>query len=237
MGDKQTEQIDIRARHGHVEVVGMDEVEVAKAIRLYKSVKKQRVYVRRAPVAKVSKDMEQKGFRLLSLDTEPQVRRRIYARRILVTKVSKDMEQKRVRLLSSDTEHQVQRSADLREQLVVKHKAFTDEDLAGLQGIGLSAVRTWISRLRQQGKIFSVDYAGRVLIPAVLLAGSDSIDEQVHSLVAPLQEAQLDEWSIWAWLVSPTGLLSGEIPVEVLKSNPSRARRAAERRAAEIKTR
>lgn len=75
---------------------------------------------------------------------------------------------------------------------------------------------------------------GTTLIPKTQLTSDGQLNGRVTALVKPLIASGLDEWSIWAWLTSSTGLLSGEVPVEVAIQEPARAVRAAERYAAEI---
>lgn len=157
----------------------------------------------------------------------------VNARRALSDSVSRIMLARGIPLVPQDSQRQVQRSVALRERLLTEHGAYTYAQLAELREIESSSVRTWISRLRQQDRIFTVDHAGRTFVPAILLSEPDTLDESVGALITPLLSAGMDEWAIWAWLVSPTGLLSGEVPADMVKTNPSRALKAAVRRAEE----
>lgn len=53
-------------------------------------------------------------------------------------------------------------------------------------------------------------------------------------LSMPLRDVYLDRGAIEAWLHCPTELLSGEIPVNVVITDPERAYRAAKRYATRI---
>jgi hypothetical protein len=47
-----------------------------------------------------------------------------------------------------------------------------------------------------------------------------------------LIDAGVQSWALWTWLTSPTSLLSGEIPEQLVRSTPQRVLRAARRLAA-----
>lgn len=157
------------------------------------------------------------------------------ARSNLSALVHRAMLDAHVPLVSAATQRQVQRSAALREELLVAHGYETHASLAEKRQHGESSVRTWVSRLRERGSVFTVKVKGQTLIPAVQLTPEGQLDEDVASISRPLVAAGLDGWSVWAWLVNPTGRLSGEVPAELAGTHPRRALKAAERYAAEIR--
>lgn len=137
-------------------------------------------------------------------------------------------------LLTTATQRQVQRTAALRQRLMHESGYETHKTLAQLRDSQVSSVRTWVARARERGELFTVKVKGTTLIPKVQLTSDGELNTKVTPLVRPLVSAGLDEWSIWAWLATSTGLLSGEVPVEAVDQQPQRVQRAAERYAAEI---
>lgn len=137
-------------------------------------------------------------------------------------------------LLSTPTQRQVQRTAALRQRLMNDSGYETYESLAHLRESQVSSVRTWAARARERGDLFTVKLKGSTLIPKVQLSTHGDLNAKVTTLVRPLIASGLDEWSIWAWLATSTGLLSGEVPAEVVEYEPERAQRAADRYAAEM---
>ena len=129
---------------------------------------------------------------------------------------------------------QVEMTADLRRSLLADHGAVSYKAFAQLCGSRTSAVRAWVVRVSGRGYLFTVEDNGRILIPRVQLDTNGNLNEHVAALVQPLFHAGLDSWSLWAWLTSPTGRLNGEIPAEVAKEDPARARKAAALYAADI---
>lgn len=133
------------------------------------------------------------------------------------------------------TQRQIQRGTALRADLLENSGYETYESLADTRQTLRSSVRTWVSRLRERGDLFTIKFKGTTLIPSVQLTDSGELNDAVADIVRPLVSSGLDSWSIWSWLCSPTGLLSGDVPVDVSAKNPKRARRAAEREASEIR--
>lgn len=132
-------------------------------------------------------------------------------------------------------QRQIQRGTALRAELLENSGYETYESLAASRQTLQSSVRTWVSRLRERGDLFTVKFKGTTLIPAVQLTDSGDLDEAVADMVRPLLASGLDSWSLWSWLRNPTGLLSSDVPVDVARQNPGRARKAAEREAAEVR--
>jgi hypothetical protein len=92
-----------------------------------------------------------------------------------------------------------------------------------------SSTRTWLSRRKAENKIFAVTHNGRTLIPAFQLDDRGEPRPELQPLLAALQGAGVRGWALWTWLTSPTSLLSGEVPEQLVHTAPKRVLRAAER--------
>lgn len=156
------------------------------------------------------------------------------ARDSLAAHVNQAMLEKRIPLIPAGSQRQVQRNAELRQELLETHGAETYASLAELRGMQESSVRTWVARARHADTLFTVELAGRTLIPRVQLSDSGDLRPVITELTRPLLRVGLDGWSLWAWLVAPTGRLSGGLPAEVATTNMDRAHRAVLRYAAEL---
>lgn len=155
------------------------------------------------------------------------------SRELLLGQLTQAMLDADIPAIPAATQRQVQRTAALRERLL-REGYQTYASLAAMRDTKESSVRTWATRLRQQNKLFTVKRSGQTIIPAVQLTDSGGIRTEVEALVTPLLKAGLDDWSVWAWLASPTDRLSGEVPAVVAATNPGRARRAALRYAQQV---
>lgn len=159
---------------------------------------------------------------------------RVRAREALASHVNQAMVEAGIPLVSDASQRQLQRSAALRKRLLQENGAVTYASLAELREDKESSVRTWVSRERRRNELFTVKLKGQTLIPSVQLTESGKVNPLIAELVRPLLQAGLDSWSLWAWLTSPAGLLSGEIPAEVAAINMKRAHTAATRYATEL---
>lgn len=160
---------------------------------------------------------------------------RVRAREALAAHVNQAMVEAGISLVSDASQRQLQRSAALRKRLLKENGAATYASLAGLREDKESSVRTWVSRERRRNELFTVKLKGQTLIPSVQLTETGKLNPLIAELVRPLLQAGLDSWSLWAWLTSPAGLLSGEIPAEVAATNMKRAHTAATRYAVELR--
>ncbi|MGH3266688.1 MAG: hypothetical protein ACRDNS_32420 [Trebonia sp.] len=159
--------------------------------------------------------------------------RQARARELLLGQLTQAMLDADVPAVPEATGRQVQRTAALCERLL-RGGYDTYASLAAKRDTKESSVRTWVTRLRHKNKLFTVKRAGQTIIPAIQLTGGGGLRPEIESLTTPLLQAGLDEWSVWAWLASPTDRLSGEVPATVAATNPQRARRAALRYASQI---
>lgn len=136
--------------------------------------------------------------------------------------------------MTTASEKQAARRAELTRHLLHDHGAVDVEGLAALRTIPLQDATEMVTHLVETHHLFSVNYAGDTLYPLVQFHDDGSLNEQVAAMVNIfLSNPQGKQgWALWAWLCVPTGLLSGEIPSEVVVDQPERAFRAAKRSAA-----
>jgi hypothetical protein len=117
---------------------------------------------------------------------------------------------------------------------LMRSGAFDHQTLAELWGVSVPATRKRVQRLEGRHELFTVTYLHRVFVPAVVLDPHGAPRPGLRELIAVLAKAGDGGFALWAWLVSPSPYLSGEIPAEVAMTAPDRAERAARARAAEL---
>jgi hypothetical protein len=202
MSVQASDQISVRSTDDHVEVVGLAEEDVERAITLYRAVAQEQTDARAALASHVTETMLRGG----------------------------------IDLVPAASQRQIQRSADLRRRLLAEQGAETYASLAAMRDNQESSVRTWVSRERRRHELFTVEVEGRTIIPRVQLTPGGEVDPLIAELLRPLLRSGEDSWSVWAWLTSPTGLLSGDVPAEVARTGTGirRAHTAAVRHAAEV---
>lgn len=127
---------------------------------------------------------------------------------------------------------QARRQADLRHALLAT-PVYTYETLREVRGDSSSAnTRTWVSRVRKKGRLFTVVVDGHTLIPAFQLTDGVEPRPELAKVLRPLLEAGVNGWALWIWLTHPTALLSGDIPCDALGEAAGRVEKAASRFAA-----
>lgn len=127
---------------------------------------------------------------------------------------------------------QAQRLAAHRNALLAT-PAYTHESLRQVRGDAKeSSTRTWLSRRRDARELFTVSHSGRTIIPAFQFDAAGEPRPELQPVLATLIDAHVQSWALWTWLTAPTSLLSGEVPEQLVRSNPQRVRRAAQRFAA-----
>ena len=138
-------------------------------------------------------------------------------------------------LVSEATQKQAKRTANARVRLIQDEGAATYHSLAEMRGTGQGGARSWVNRLRRDNLLFTVEVNGKTLIPMVQLTSDGQLDELVSEhLVKPLLSAGMEPWSLWSWLTSPTGLLSGDIPAVIVHTATDRVDRAVQRHIADL---
>jgi hypothetical protein len=124
---------------------------------------------------------------------------------------------------------QAQRLASRRDALLAT-PVYTHATLREMRGDAReSSTRTWLARRRDAHELFSLTHDGRTLIPAFQFDGHGRPRPELQPILATLGAAGVHGWPLWTWLVTPTSLLSGEVPEQLAGSDPKRALRAAQR--------
>ncbi|MCI4674421.1 hypothetical protein [Candidatus Mycolicibacterium alkanivorans] len=139
---------------------------------------------------------------------------------------------KNVSLIPPASLAQAQRLAAHRDALLAT-PAYTHESLQQVRGDAReSSTRTWLSRRKDARELFTVKHDGRTIIPAFQLDANAEPRPELQPVLQTLIDAGVQSWALWTWLTAPTSLLSGEIPEQLVRSNPQRVLRAAQRFAA-----
>lgn len=127
---------------------------------------------------------------------------------------------------------QARRLATHRDALLAT-PVLTHQTLRELRGDAReSSTRTWVTRRRDAGDLFTVTHHGRTLIPAFQLDDQGEPRAELQPVLRALLGGGVRGWALWTWLTSATNLLSGEVPQRVARTEPHRVLRAAERFAA-----
>lgn len=108
----------------------------------------------------------------------------------------------------------------------------TYETLAQVRGDQtVAAARQWLTRARARGDVFTVKVDGRTLIPAFQVDSAGAVPRavaQVNKVLLGSTEP-LSGWETWSWWCAPTGLLSGQAPLDMLETARGRVEHAARR--------
>lgn len=125
-----------------------------------------------------------------------------------------------------------ERRRTLRSRLIASG-ALSSADIAALRGESESRAREFVAKECERNRLFTVEHGGEALVPRILLddAGQPTVVAEGVEVLRPLG---LDGWELWAFLASPSGWLSGDIPADVCVSDPQRARSAMQAYAAEL---
>ncbi|MCZ2826011.1 MULTISPECIES: hypothetical protein [unclassified Modestobacter] len=109
-------------------------------------------------------------------------------------------------------------------------EVFTYDTLQRLRGDRqASSTRTWVARTCAARELFTLTHDGQTIVPAFQFAADKSLRPELRPLLEALAVGGVDGWQLWTWLTSPSGLLSGGVPHEVVRTQPKRALRAAQR--------
>lgn len=119
-------------------------------------------------------------------------------------------------------------AAALRAQLMASG-TWSLEDLSTRRGESTETTMRWLSA-RRPTAVRVVDQ-GEARYPRVQFDQAGNQRSVVAQCVRALLEAGHEPCFVWAWLSTPTGLLSGEIPLDVIDTQPERVRNAARRMA------
>jgi len=126
---------------------------------------------------------------------------------------------------------QARRRAALQTTLL-SEGAYTYRALAEGRKTTEAAIRQFVRRARDRHKLFVVPYDGETLVPGFLLESETLEPKMVYTdAISALTDAGEDSWALWAWFVSPSAWLGGDVPADVALRAPERVAAAARRRA------
>jgi len=124
---------------------------------------------------------------------------------------------------------QAQRLAAHRNALLAT-PAYTHESLQQVRGDAKeSSTRTWLSRRRDAREAFTVSHGGRTIVPAFQFDADAEPRPELQPVLQTLIDGGVQSWALWTWLTASTPLLSGAVPEQLVRSNPQRVLRAAQR--------
>lgn len=126
--------------------------------------------------------------------------------------------------LSHMTRSQNQRTLELYKRLLRKG-AYTAHQLAVLRDTTAEEAQEYLDQQEAEHTVFTVDNNGVTLYPEFLFNDEGNVDETISKLVQIFQ-GKFGGWSAWAWFCLPTGMLSGNIPVEMAYRDFHRAQTA-----------
>jgi hypothetical protein len=113
-------------------------------------------------------------------------------------------------------------------QSLLASGAFTTEALREMrQDRSPEATRTWISRRRKEGAIFTVDHDGLVVVPAFELRSDGAPRPGLVPALRTLLGAGLEGWELWTWFTARTPWMSGCSPQDLIDDDPELVAAAA----------
>ncbi|MDA8280997.1 MAG: hypothetical protein M0Z63_11380 [Actinomycetota bacterium] len=99
---------------------------------------------------------------------------------------------------------QAHRLAAHREALLAE-AVFTYDTLGEVRGdTRVSSTRTWVTRQREERRLFSVTHAGQAILPAFQFDGDGRPRVELQPLLEVLVGAEVDGWELWSWLTAPS---------------------------------
>jgi hypothetical protein len=85
-----------------------------------------------------------------------------------------------------------------RQQLASQHPSVTYEMLAAARGQTEPAARQWVRRMREAGKLVTVEY-GNTLIPSFQFDSHYDLVPAVSDTVHLLTDSGMSGWAVWRW--------------------------------------
>lgn len=120
-------------------------------------------------------------------------------------------------------------STALHETLLRYHGAYNAHQIAVLQNTpDIEATQRYLDLLEDRHNIFSVDNNGVTLYPAFQFHTNGKLDATMGEVIKTFG-GNVDGWTLWSWFSFPSGLLSGDVPKDVVHESLYRAQTAARR--------
>lgn len=114
-----------------------------------------------------------------------------------------------------------------RAALLGSGRSVTIEMIADATGRSTDAVRQWLRRQRQAGRLVTVTHDGIVLVPTFQLTDAFDVDDTVATVVAELVSHGMSAWAVWDWFQTPNTWLDGATPAAVMDAGDVTAVRRA----------
>lgn len=131
--------------------------------------------------------------------------------------------------LSTVTHSQNRRYIELQNRLLRDYKAYTANQLAVLQNNTVDETQAYLDEQESKHTVFTVDNNGVTLYPAFLFNDKGKVRKVIGNLVQVFK-GSFTGWAAWAWFCLPTGLLSGNVPIDIAHTDFKRAFIAVKRK-------
>lgn len=106
--------------------------------------------------------------------------------------------------------------------------------LSALRGdSGSEVTERWLRQM--QDRVLVVQVLDGPMYPKFQFTADGELAEQVSVHVQTLRRAGLGPNQVWSFLTEQAGLLSGAVPVELIRSNPDRVTKAVQRLATRVR--
>lgn len=103
-----------------------------------------------------------------------------------------------------------------RRRRLVAGGAWAVADLAEVRGQASGTVHTWLSRQREDHKLFTVVHGREVFVPALLLDEAAEPYAGAERAIRSLVNAGMGPWALWVWFDSAAAALDGARPADLL---------------------
>jgi len=96
-------------------------------------------------------------------------------------------------------------------------------ELARRRGEDLADTRMWLARQVGDRALITVPHDGPAIVPAFQFTAVGALRPKLRPLLDALVAGGGDGWQLWTWPSSPSSLLSGGVPDEVVRTQRERA--------------
>jgi hypothetical protein len=173
-------------------------------------------------------DVRRQVYRLVQAGAL-QERRSVQARRDLARALGPSLAD--VDPVPYATVEQARRFSQLRTALL-GGGAYTTAALARAKDMTANNARQWVSRHRRADRLFTVAQEGETLVPAFLLDDQLEPRHEAQPVISALRSVGEDGWALWTWFATPSAWLGGQVPADLVATEPERVTAAARQRAA-----
>lgn len=115
---------------------------------------------------------------------------------------------------------QARLEVEAREEALREFGAFTSTEVSRLSGVTDKNPYARAQRWRREGRVFAVDFQGRLIYPAFQFDVDRGEPRPVLQEILAHAGSSLDGWQTAVWFTSPNGWLDDQRPVDLLDSEP-----------------